>query len=124
METAEFHKVSGLKVLSRGSGEQPKPPPWLGIPRELPVYRQRGHRRLAARTYDTKCQTCIWGCRMPVAMIIDHWNPSQRDYRFETFCYGPLKCRLYRPGPPRQVPGRKGMVWVAPPVPRRPRPRG
>jgi hypothetical protein len=24
---------------------------------------------------------------MPVEIIIDHWNPSQKRYRFETFCY-------------------------------------
>jgi hypothetical protein len=112
METAEFYKVSGLKVLSQAPADQRNPPPWLGVPLDLPVYRKRGHRRLAARTYNTKCQICIWGCRMPVEMIIDHWNPSQRRYRFETFCYGPLSCRLYKAGPTRKVPGRKGMVWV------------
>jgi len=65
------------------------PPPWRGIPPPLSVYRERGHRRLAARTYEEKCTTCIWGCQMAVEMIIDHWNPSKRRYRTETFCYGP-----------------------------------
>jgi len=45
-------------------------------------------------------------------MIIDHWNPSHRRYRTETFCYGPLACRLYRPGPERKVPGRRGMTYT------------
>ena len=45
-------------------------------------------------------------------MIIDHWNPSQRRYRTETFCYGPLSCRLYSAGPTRKVPGRRGMQYV------------
>lgn len=54
---------------------------------------------------------CIWGCRMPVEIIIDHWNPDRRKYRFETFCYGPKSCRFYRAGPTRKVPGRKGMTW-------------
>jgi len=31
--------------------------------------------------------------------------------RFETFCYGPKSCALYRAGPTRKVPGRKGMSW-------------
>ncbi len=53
----------------------------------------------------------MWGCRMPVTLIIDHWNPSARRYRFETFCYGPKSCALYRPGPTRKVPGRRGMSW-------------
>ena len=111
LETAELYKISKLKVLSRFSGKQSTPPPWLGVPAELTVYRERGHRRLAARTYDTKCFTCIWGCRMAVEMIIDHWNPGQLKYRQETFCYGPLSCTLYKAGPTRKVPGRRGMSW-------------
>ncbi len=111
MEAAEFYKTSGLKLTQRSS-EEPKPaPPWKGVPPELPVYRERGHRRLDARTYRTRCLECIWGCRMPVEMIIDHWNPSQKKYRFETFCYGPKSCSFYRAGPTRKVPGRKGMSY-------------
>jgi hypothetical protein len=53
----------------------------------------------------------MWGCKMPVEMIIDHWNPSHKRYRSETFCYGPKSCSLYRAGRIRTVPGRKGMVW-------------
>jgi len=49
---------------------------------------------------------------MAVEMIIDHWNPSNRRYRTETFCYGPLSYRLYKAGPCRKVPGRKGMSWT------------
>jgi hypothetical protein len=49
---------------------------------------------------------------MPVEMIIDHWNPQQRRYRREIFCYGPKSCRLYKPGPKRVVPGRRGMKYV------------
>ena len=44
-------------------------------------------------------------------MIIEHWNPNQRRYRTETFCYGPLSCSIYRAGPKRKVPGRRGMVY-------------
>ena len=48
---------------------------------------------------------------MPVEMIIDQWNPSQKKYRFETFCYGPKSCLFHRSGPTRKDPGRKGMSW-------------
>jgi hypothetical protein len=48
---------------------------------------------------------------MPVEIIIDQWNTSQKRYRFESFCYGPKSCSLYRAGRTRIVPGRKGMVW-------------
>lgn len=109
-EVAEFYKVSALKVESPAEGELPSPP-WRGVPPALEVYRARGHRRLDARTFDAHCRGCQWGCRMPVTMIVDHWNPSERRYRFETFCYGPKSCALYRAGPTRKVPGRKGMTW-------------
>jgi len=82
------------------------------VPPELEVYRERGHCRLAARTYDTKCSSCMWGAKMPVEIIVDNWNPSRKKYRFETFCYGPLSCELYKAGPNRKVEGRNGMVFV------------
>ena len=109
-EPVEFYRVSKLKVLTRGSCAD-TPPPWLGVPPDLETYRGRGHRRLAARTYNTRCRSCLWGCRMPVTMIIDQWDPSKKRYRYETFCYGPKSCSLYKPGPIRKVPGRKGMTW-------------
>jgi hypothetical protein len=110
-EAADLYKVSGLKVIAREGEAVAEPPPFLGIPPALEVYRERGHRRLAAKTYAAKCSTCIWGCEMAVEMIVDHWKPSVRRYRRETFCYGPKSCFLYRAGPTRKVPGRKGMSW-------------
>lgn len=111
LEVAEFYKVTKLKLLDRPVEELRSPPPWLGVPPDLTVYRERGHRRLSARTYETKCLRCIWGCKMPVEMVIDQWKPDMRRYRRETFCYGPKSCQLYAAGPVRKVPGRKGMVW-------------
>ena len=111
-ETAALYKTSGIKIVKNAEGETPAGPPFLGVPPDLETYRARGHRRLDTRTYDTKCTTCIWGCRMPVEMIIDRWNPSQKRYRFETFCYGPKSCPLYRAGAARKVPGRKGMSYT------------
>jgi len=112
LETVEFYKISNLKVSVRMVEEETQPPPWLGVPPPLPVYRQRGHRRLGARTYEDKCTSCMWGCKMAVEMIIDQWNPSARRYRTETFCYGPRSCPLYRSGPARKVPGRHGMSYT------------
>jgi hypothetical protein len=112
LETAGFYKASGLKILKRVNGDPPAGPPFRDVPPELETYRSRGHRRLDTRTYDAKCTTCVWGCRMPVEMIIDHWNPSKKRYRFETFCYGPKNCALYKAGPTRKVPGRKGMSYT------------
>lgn len=112
METAEFYKTSGLKVVESPESEPIAGPPFHSIPPDLSTYRERGHRRLDAKTYAAKCKSCIWGCRMPVEMIVDHWNPSQKKYRYETFCYGPKNCTLYRSGPKRKVPGRKGMSYT------------
>lgn len=111
-EPVEYYKVSKIKVISRGE-QGSIAAPWELVPPELEVYRARGHRRLAARTYATKCSSCMWGCRMPVEIIIDNWDPRGRGkYRFETFCYGPLKCNLYKAGPNRKVEGRNGMVYI------------
>ncbi len=113
LETVEFYKTSALKVIERPDEPQdsPPPPPWAGIPPDLETYRARGHRRLDARTYEARCRGCLWGCIMPVEMIVDHWNPQNKQYRFETFCYGPKSCSLHKAGPTRKVPGRKGMMW-------------
>ena len=110
LETADLYKVSKLKLIGRGEA-QATTAPWHGVPPPLPVYCERGHRRLAVTTYDSKCNSCIWGCVMPVEMIIDQWNPDRRRYRTETFCYGPLSCSRYKPGPTRKVPGRHGMTY-------------
>jgi hypothetical protein len=111
LETAEYFKTSALKVLERAVDRGESPPPWLGVAPALEEYRARGHRRLAVQAYEARCRNCRWGCRMPVELIIDQWSPSDRRYRFETFCYGPKSCPSYQPGPTRKVPGRRGMSW-------------
>jgi hypothetical protein len=102
IEIAEFYKVSKLKLIERREVGNENGPPWTGVPLELSVYRERGHRRLSSRTYSSQCKKCLWGCCMAVEIIIDHWNPDQKKYRQETFCYGPLSCRLYKAGPTRK----------------------
>jgi hypothetical protein len=112
MEPVDYYKVSKLAKVAVGE-QGSLSAPWELVPPELEVYRERGHRRLAARTYDSKCSSCMWGARMPVEIIVDNWNPrGRRKYRFETFCYGPLSCKLYKAGPNRKVEGRGGMVYV------------
>ena len=77
-ETAELYKISKLKVLNRATDRAGAPPPYHGVPPVLDVFRERGCRRLAARTYSSSCSSCIWGCRMPVEIIVDHWNPTRK----------------------------------------------
>jgi hypothetical protein len=112
-ETAEFYKSSKLVLIERSEPSNLYPP-WNDTPVTLEKYRERGHRRLSAKTYDAKCRSCKWACRMPVEMIIDQWNPTNKRFRFETFCYGPKSCNYYNAGPRRIVPGRKGMTWEEP----------
>jgi hypothetical protein len=110
-EPADYYKVSQLKVTKSSSYEGFEPPPWRGVAPDLDVYRERGHRRLSARTYETKCTSCIWGCEKPVEIIIDNWKPGKTERRRETSCYGPKSCPDYAAGPTRKVPGRNGMLW-------------
>ncbi len=110
VESVDYYRVSKLKVLAENPLDASFSP-WTIVPPALPVYRERGPRRLSVRTYESKCTSCIWGCKMAVEIIIDQWNPGKRKYRMETFCYGPKNCTLYASGPIRKVPGRNGMVY-------------
>ncbi len=111
-ETAEFYRASGLRLTPGArSDDAEQGPPWRRLAPALAEYRERGHRRLAARTYAARCGPCVWGCEMAVEIVVDPWNPGPRRYRRETFCYGPLSCALYAAGPTRTVPGRNGMRY-------------
>jgi hypothetical protein len=112
LEPVAYYKVSKLAKISSGESASTSAP-WELVPPELEVYRERGHRRLSARTYESKCSSCMWGCRMPVEIIVDNWNPrGRKKYRFETFCYGPLSCQLYKAGSNRKVEGRNGLIYI------------
>ena len=111
LDWVDLHKVAALAITARAPLDLRKPPPWHDVPPALETYRERRARRLNVRTYQTKCDGCQWGAAMAVTMIIDHWKPDIRDYRTETFCYGPKSCPLYRAGAVRVVPGRRGMTY-------------
>ena len=100
-----------IRLRQRGP-ETGKSPPYHGPAPPLSGYQERGCRRLSEKTYSASCSTCIWAACMKVEMIIDQWKPSHREHRTETFCFGPLSCRLYKSGPKRKVPGRRGMTYV------------
>lgn len=68
----------------------------------LDMYDWRGCRMLDGRTYKGKCFPCKWACMANVAIEYD-WGVSQK-FRFESFCYGPKNCKLYKMGKPRAVP--------------------
>ena len=70
LETVDFYKAAKIQ-FKPGDPQTASPPPWSGVPPDLAIYRERGHRRLAETTYASSCRSCIWGCRMPVEITID-----------------------------------------------------
>ena len=71
LETAGYYKTSKIIIENKINTPISKKPPIHGIAPALPIYRERGHRRLDLKTYTTNCTTCIWGCNMPVEIILD-----------------------------------------------------
>lgn len=110
-EIAELHKTAALRIGDRGAEQPGSAPPWHGAAPPLEINRARGHRRLDARTYQTKCASCTWGCRMPVEMIIDHWESGEEGVPLRDVLLRPEVLPLYRAGATRKVPGRRGMVY-------------
>ena len=78
-EVSEYYKTSELKIVEKGTEQGGLGHLGAGCRQSSEVYRERGHRRLDPRTYESKCTLCIWGCRMPVEMIIDQWNPEKEE---------------------------------------------
>jgi hypothetical protein len=95
-------------VIERGVDATMPSPPWLGVPPALDVYRARGHRRLDARTFADKCTTCIWGCRMPVEMIIDQWNRARSAIGRRPSAMARWFARSTKPAPRVRSPVGKG----------------
>ena len=107
-EPADLYRISKLIVEHAHSEVPSTQPPWIGPVPDLEIYRSRGHRRLAPATFNKKCNTCKWACRMSIDIILDKWNPDHRKFRYETFCYGPNACEFYRAGRTRMVPWKGG----------------
>lgn len=103
LEYADYYRAGALKKLSETAQQnEDVKEPWLGEVPELAVYDWRGCRMLDGRTWRFKCFQCKWACMANVA-IEYNWGVSQK-FRFESFCYGPKNCRLYKMGKPRAVP--------------------
>lgn len=111
LDTVDYDQTTEITLTRRDTPPDAASPPWQGVTPPLAVYQARGYRRLHPQTYAAKCGGCSWGCRMAVEVIVDHWNPRNKQYRTETFCFGPKSCSWYVAGPVRTVLGRRGMVW-------------
>ena len=103
LEYADYYRAGGLRKISEASDSgDGSTAPWTDEAPELSVYDWRGCRMLDSRSWKGKCFTCKWACMANVT-IEYNWGISQK-FRFESFCYGPKNCRLYKMGKPRAVP--------------------
>lgn len=102
-EYADYYRTGALKKLQENKVIPIKDgSPWLSEVPELSVYDWRGCRMLDKKCWSGKCFQCKWACMANVT-IEYNWGVTQK-YRFESFCYGPKNCKLYKMGKPRAVP--------------------
>lgn len=99
---ADYYRAGGLKITKRANFSEPAPPPFLIEPLSMENYERRGARMLSAARYKGKCFQCAFAS-MSAVEIEYNWGVSKK-YRFESFCYGPFSCKLYKMGRPRAVP--------------------
>jgi hypothetical protein len=99
---ADYYRAGGLKIITKAVPEETVPPPYLIEPPDMATYEWRGARMLSLSGYKGKCFQCAWAAMAAVEIEYD-WGVSKK-YRFESFCYGPKSCKLYKMGRPRAVP--------------------
>lgn len=111
LEYADYYRAGALKKIKEGPVQDIESrEPWTGEVPELAVYDWRGCRMLDKSCWSKKCHACKWAAMANVA-IEYNWGVSQR-FRFESYCYGPKSCSLYRMGRPRAVPDKQlGTVY-------------
>lgn len=105
-EYADYYRIGSLKKIAESKivcwndSE-----PWMSEVPELSVYDWRGCRMLDKKCWKGKCFSCKWAAMANVT-IEYNWGVSQK-HRFESFCYGPKNCKLYKMGKPRAVPDKR-----------------
>ena len=99
---ADYYRAGGLKIIKKAEIIETTSPPYLIEPPDMATYEHRGARMLSAACYKGKCFQCAWAT-MSAVEIEYNWGVTKK-YRFESFCYGPKSCKLYRMGKPRAVP--------------------
>lgn len=108
---ADYYRAGALKrIKACDIGTDSTIPPWKIAPPDLATYENRGARMLALSCWKNKCFQCVWA-NMAAVEIEYNWGVSKK-YRFESFCYGPKSCKLYKMGKPRAVPYKgKGALY-------------
>ena len=105
-EFADFYRAGALKRLKKAEqGTIPLPPPYIFTPLDMATYEWRGARMLSKSLWKSKCFQCTWATMSNVEIIWD-FDKKINKYRFESFCYGPKSCKLYKMGKARSVPYR------------------
>jgi len=102
-EFADYYRAGALKRLKKAEqGEAPKAPPYIFSPPDMATYEWRGARMLSKSLWKSKCFKCTWATMSNVEVIWD-FDKKISKYRFESFCYGPKSCKLYKMGKARSV---------------------
>lgn len=109
IEYADYYRAGSLKKLSEGDVINSEKAPWLSPVPDLTIYDWRGARMLDHKCWKNKCFQCKWAAIANVA--IEYEFGVVQKHRFESFCYGPKNCKLYKMGRARAVPY-KGMGSV------------
>jgi hypothetical protein len=102
-EFADYYRSGSFKILNRSVDSlEILAPPWIMLPPTMQTYQERGARLLSKRLWETKCFKCIWANMANIEIQWD-FDKDIKKYRFETFCYGPRSCKLYKMGRARSV---------------------
>lgn len=103
-EYADYYRAGGLKRVTENNSviDESGAPPWLGAPPDMETFEWRGCRVLSKSSWKGKCFKCKWATMANVTIEYD-WGNRQK-FRFESFCYGPKSCKLYKMGKPPMVP--------------------
>jgi hypothetical protein len=103
-EFADYYRAGALKCVKPHNKliSENKVPPWCDEPPDMEIYEWRGARILSKSCWSGKCFLCKWASMANVTIEYD-FGVSQK-YRFESFCYGPKSCKLYKMGRPPMVP--------------------
>ena len=103
-EYADYYRAGALKRTKPNNEfeDSDDSPPWIGGLPDMQTYEQRGCRVLSKASWKGKCFKCKWATMANVTIEFD-WGVKQK-WRFESFCYGPKSCKLYKRGADPMIP--------------------
>lgn len=102
IEYADHYRAGSLRKTPATEEIHTEKEPWIELVPDLATYDWRGARMLDAKCWKNKCFQCKWAAMANVAIEYDFG--VRQKHRFESFCYGPKNCKLYKMGRARAVP--------------------